>query len=192
MTREAAAETVVAFHAHISAKILRNFGGKPVNKHYRCSICQKPTERMICASCKTQWGSESSWVKDLMLQEHRWRMVNRHEARLSPIHISVEGYCYRANKRISNRYLYNQSNQENDIDHAEALEDLERLTETAGLTPREQLTYHLMLAGFTDDEGAAMINELEYKAITASAYRGRLEKVLKKIHSVMDIHWHGA
>jgi hypothetical protein len=152
----------------------------------RCSVCQKPSERVICPSCKHQWGSEPSWVKDLMAQEHQWRMVNRHEARLSPVHISVEGDCYHADKRLSNTYLLNHHEPVSDIESVEAHEDLELLTELAGLTPREHLTYRLMLAGFTDEEGAAMINELEHKKITPSAYRGRLEKVLKKIHGVIE------
>jgi hypothetical protein len=121
-----------------------------------------------------------------MVQEHHWRIVNRQEARLSPVHISVEGDCYREDKRLSNTYLLDHNDHLDDIDSVEKLEDLERLTYLAGLTPRERLTYHLMLAGFSDDEGAEMINDLEHKNITASAYRGRLEKVLRKIHHVIE------
>lgn len=153
-------------------------------KEKLCSICQEPASRTICDSCREKWGTETGWVQDLISQERHWRLVNRQEARLSPFHISVMDGLYFVDSRISEMPFSGTASQ---IDKVEDHEDLELLGISAGLTPHEWLTYQLMLAGCSDEDGAAIINAREHKAITASAYRRSLEKVLKKIHAVIEI-----
>lgn|GEM_PF-6050860 len=146
-----------------------------------CAICQQKTEDILCEQCRQTWDADSKWVKDLVQQELYWRVVNQHERRLSPLHLTVDGCLHSDRRKVSSKYLRDQICQIVQRDDTWTVEEIELWAEMGGLTLGEQIVFLLMMEGANDEDGAAVLNHLENKQITASAYRRRMERLLSKL-----------
>ncbi len=150
-----------------------------------CAVCQHASLDILCEYCHQSWDASSEWVQDLVRQELYARSVDSHERHLSPLHITVDGHLHDDHHWISSNYLQNQVCQNTRLDNDWTFEEIALWAEMGGLNVGEQIVFQLMQEGVSDADGAAVLNRLEHKEITGSAYRRRVERLLVKLQQAV-------